>query len=27
MKANNKTHDSDNAAIVIMEIHTLMNWT
>jgi len=27
MKENNKTHDSDDTAIVIMEIHTLMNWT
>jgi len=24
---NNTTHASDDAAIVSMEIHTLMNWT
>jgi len=27
MKENNTIHDSDDAAIVSMEIHTLMNWT
>jgi len=27
MKENNTTHGSDAAAIVSMEIHTLMNWT
>jgi len=27
MKENNKTHDSDDAAVVSKEIHTLMNWT
>ena len=27
MKENNTTNDSDDAAIVSIDIHTLMNWT
>jgi len=27
MKESNTTHDCNDAAIVSMEIHTLMNWT
>jgi len=27
MKENNTTHDSDDAAVVSMEIQPLMNWT
>ena len=27
MKENNTIHDSDDAAIVSMATHTLMNWT
>jgi len=27
MTENNTTHDSDDAAIVSMEIYKLMNWT
>jgi hypothetical protein len=26
-KENNKTHDTDDAATVCIEIHTCMNWT
>jgi len=27
MKENKATHDSDDVAVVSMEIHKLMNWT